>query len=144
MHLSLALSFSLCLKKVSLADGCVQSQLSEIRVLESFMETYCHSLTLWNARTAPSALAARRDEGTKGIVFIWVWESAVKPPRQSLCDCVCFGGQRQFQLVLSWLAVDMHRPWQRAGAKNGRESLLYTAHETWKALSSLGIGNGGG
>lgn len=97
MHLSLALGFSLCLKKIRLAAGCMQSQVSEIRVLESFMETYCYSLTLWNAPTAPSALAATLSEGTKGIVFIWVWDSAVKPPRQFLCHCVGSGDQRQFQ-----------------------------------------------
>lgn len=97
MHLSLALNFSLCVKKIHLAGGCMQSQVSEIRVLESFMETSCHCLMLWDVLTAPSAMAALLGEGTKGIVFSWGWDSAVKPPRQSLCCCVCSGGQRQVQ-----------------------------------------------
>lgn len=77
MHLSLALGFCLCLKKIHLAGGWMQSQVSEIRVLGSFMETYCYSLTLWNAPTALSALAAPLGEGTEESVFIWVWDSAV-------------------------------------------------------------------
>lgn len=107
MHLSLALSFSLCLKKIHLAGECMQSQVSEM----SSAVLHCHSLTLWNAQTAPSALAAPLGEGTKGIVFIWVWDSAVKPPPGSLWVAVCvLVAKGSFRLVLSRLPVGQPSP----------------------------------